>query len=252
MASEDSLSQLNSGIMPERYRRNLGTIGIAGQMRLLNAKVAVVGAGGLGGHVIELLARQGVGHLTVFDGDCFAGHNLNRQVLATEKTLGMNKALAAAARVSEINPDVHVTAVSHMLESSGASEWLSEMDVVVDALDTISSRRMLLQAAREVRIPLVHAAIAGFTGQVATVLPDDTAIAALFARQTDSDRGIESVLGNPATTPAVAAALQSQEVVKLITGIGQPLSSKLLYFDLEYNLFEIIQMPEGSKSPCEK
>ena len=105
MSREQSVAQLLAGNMPERYLRNLGTIGIAGQLALLNARVAVVGAGGLGGLVIELLARQGVGHLTVVDGDCFACHNLNRQILATEHTLGMNKALTAVSRVAEINPE---------------------------------------------------------------------------------------------------------------------------------------------------
>ena len=132
MSREQSVAQLLAGNMPERYLRNLGTIGIAGQLALLNARVAVVGAGGLGGLVIELLARQGVGHLTVVDGDCFACHNLNRQILATEHTLGMNKALTAVSRVAEINPDVQVTTVPEMLTSDNAEEILSGADVIVD------------------------------------------------------------------------------------------------------------------------
>lgn len=236
------MSELNAGRMPERYLRNFGTIGIVGQLRLLQAKVAVVGAGGLGGHVIELLARQGIGTLVVIDGDTFACHNLNRQILATEHTLGLNKAEAAAARVAVINQDVQVKAYPMMLNAANALDLLSGIDVIVDALDSIGNRRMLLRIAQELRIPLVHAAIAGFTGQVSTVLPNDQGVATLFARETQSDRGVEVLLGNPATTPAVAAALQSQEVIKLITGVGQPLSRQLLYFDLEYNLFEKIQI----------
>lgn len=242
MARADSLALLKAGRMPERYLRNLGTIGIAGQMRLLQAKVAVVGAGGLGGHVIELLARQGIGHLTVIDGDSFACHNLNRQILATEQTLGANKAEAAVGRIAAVNTDVSVTAFSRMLDTGNATELLAGTDVVVDALDTISARRLLLQVARQLQIPLVHAAIAGFTGQVTTIIPGDQGLQKLFEHQTDSDRGVEVSLGNPAPTPAVAAALQAQEVVKLVTGVGQTLSGQLLYFDLEYNLFEKIQL----------
>jgi len=242
MARSESLSELMSGQMPERYLRNLGTIGIAGQLLLLQATVAVIGAGGLGGHVIELLSRQGVGHLVIIDGDSFSRHNLNRQILATELTLGMNKAEVAAARVADINPDVQVRAYPMMLDSANALYFLSGINVIVDALDSISNRRMLLRIAQELRIPLVHAAIAGFTGQVSTVMPEDHGIATLFGKATPSDRGVEVLLGNPATTPAVAAALQSQEVIKLITGVGQPLSRQLLYFDLEYNLFEKIQL----------
>ena len=244
MSREQFVAQLLAGIMPERYLRNLGTIGIAGQLALLNARVAVVGAGGLGGLVIELLARQGVGHLTVVDGDCFACHNLNRQILATEHTLGMNKALTAVSRVAEINPDVQVTTVPEMLTSDNAEEILSGADVIVDALDSISARRILFRTAQELKIPLVHAAIAGFTGQVSTILPGDQGVSSIFDRLTESDHGIESVLGNPAVTPAVAAALQVQETVKLITGVGKTLSRQMLYFDLEYNVFEIIQLSE--------
>ena len=83
MAKEASLAEIKAGRMPERYLRNLGTIGLAGQLRLLQAKVVVVGAGGLGGYVLECLARQGVGQLVVIDGDNFAAHNLNRQILCT-------------------------------------------------------------------------------------------------------------------------------------------------------------------------
>ncbi|MHC1758428.1 MAG: ThiF family adenylyltransferase [Negativicutes bacterium] len=242
MSRDQSVAQLFTGNMPERYQRNLGTIGIDGQLALLNSRVAIVGAGGLGGLVIELLARQGVGYLTVVDGDCFTCHNLNRQILATEHTLGMNKAMAAVSRVAEINPDVQVAAVPEMLTADNAAEILSGADVIVDALDLISSRRILFQTAQEMKVPLVHAAIAGFTGQVSTILPGDHEISALFARPSESDHGIESVLGNPAVTPAVAAALQVQETVKLITGVGKPLHRQLLYFDLEYNVFEIIQL----------
>ena len=245
MAREESLSELSSGRMPQRYLRNQGTIGIAGQLRLLRAKVAVVGAGGLGGHVIELLARQGVGCLLVMDGDCFVRHNLNRQILATELTLGKNKAVAAAERVAGVNPDVEVVAVPQMLTAASATEQLAGVDVIVDALDSISSRRLLLQTAQQLRIPLVHAAIAGFTGQVATVLPDEPWIPALIGQPIPVDAGVETVLGNPAVTPAMAAALQAQEVVKLITGVGQLLNGQLFYFDLEYNLFEIINMAGG-------
>lgn len=245
MPGEESLRELESGQMPERYLRNQGTIGTAGQLRLLQAKVTVAGAGGLGGHVIELLARQGVGYLQIVDGDFFTCHNLNRQILATEQTLGMNKALAAANRVAIVNPDVEVCAVMQMLDTNNAEKLLTGTDVIVDALDTISSRRMLMGIAQKLRIPLVHAAIAGFTGQVATVLPGDSVMTALFDRKTVSDRGVEVLLGNPAATPAMAAALQAQEVVKLITGVGELLNGQMLYFDMEYNLFEKIKMTRG-------
>lgn len=242
MGRPESLAALMACEMPERYRRNLGTIGTGGQLRLLNSKVAVVGAGGLGGHIIELLARQGVGFLRIIDGDSFAVHNLNRQILATEHNTGVNKALAGVGRIAEINSDVLAEAVPQMLVEGNALELLSGMDVLVDALDNLSSRRILVRTAHLLGIPLIHAAIAGFTGQVTTILPSDSDMAKKLFSNTDSDKGIELVLGNPAATPAIAAAIQAQEVVKLLTGVGETLSGRLLYFDTEYNLFEIFQI----------
>lgn len=164
MGREDSLALLARGEVPERYLRNVGTIGIQGQRRLLDARVAVVGAGGLGGHAIEWLARQGVGFLRIIDGDHFVAHNLNRQALATERTIGMNKAMVAAARVAEVNSDVVTHAVPEMLSEDNAVKLLSGMSVIVDGLDAIDSRLLLSRVAQRLRIPLAYAAIAGLTG----------------------------------------------------------------------------------------
>lgn len=242
MTQNHSIELLEQGEIPERYQRNIGTIGIAGQLRLLKAKVAVVGAGGLGGNIIELLARQGVGYLRVIDGDGFAAHNLNRQLLATEENLGVNKAKAAACRVAAINSDVDVESIPQMLTKENAENLLHGIDVVVDALDTISSRLLISQITRKLKIPLVHGAIAGFTGQVTTLLADDIGLEKIYKISAGSDKGIEISLGNPAATPALAAAIQAQEVVKLVTGIGEVLHKKLFYFDTELNIFEVYEL----------
>ncbi len=241
MSKVESLAQLRAGTMPERYLRNLGTIGIEGQTKLLNACIAVIGSGGLGGLVIELLTRMGVGYIRVIDGDTFAPHNLNRQVLSSEDNLGQPKVLAAVRRAAEINSDTQIEAVNDMLTEANAAELISGCQVVVDALDSIGDRLTLARVARSHGIPLVHAAIAGFTGQVMTVFPEDKGIEAIY-RDASINKGVEVALGNPAATPAIAAALEVQEVVKIITGKGQPLRNKLLYFDTEYNSFEILQL----------
>ena len=242
MPRRNSLTLLARGEIPERYRRNIGTVGIDGQKRLLDARVVVVGAGGLGGTVIELLARQGVGFMRIIDGDSFELHNLNRQILATERTIGMNKAVSVAARVAEINSEVETHAVPAMLNEENGIELLSGMDVIVDALDSINCRLLLCRKARELKIPMVHAAIAGMTGQVGTILPAGPGLEKIYATAGGSDKGIETVLGNPSATPALAAALQAQEVVKLLTGIGEPISNKLLYFDTELNIYELLSL----------
>lgn len=242
MSKQDALKMLKAGVIPERYQRNIGTIGIEGQCLLLKAKVVIVGAGGLGGNIIELLTRQGVGYLRIIDGDCFTEHNLNRQLLATESNLGSNKAMTAAKRIAEVNSDVYADAVPQMLDVNNVRQLLAGMDVVVDALDSINSRLLLSKVTRELGIPLVHGAIAGSTGQVTTLLPGKPGLDKLYKFDDGLDKGIEVLLGNPATTPAFAAALQAQEVVKILTGVGELLSGRLLYFDMEMNLFEFLKI----------
>ena len=242
MTWQGSVELLEKGEVPARYLRNMGTIGIQGQLRLLKAKVAIIGAGGLGGHIIELLSRQGVGQLRIIDGDCFADHNLNRQLLATEGNLGENKALVAARRVGEINSDVYAEAIGQMIAADNAERLLSGMDIVVDALDTISSRLLVSRMTSKLGISLVHGAIAGFTGHVTTILPGDKGLEQIYKSNQDGDKGIEVALGNPATTPAFAAAIQAQEVIKFLTGTGELLHKQLFYFDTELNIFEILKI----------
>lgn len=234
---------LRRGEMPERYSRNLGTIGVAGQLRLLESRVAIVGAGGLGGHVIELLARQGVGYLRIIDGDTFAVHNLNRQILATEENLGLNKALAAGRRIQQINTDVAYEALPQMLNQENARSYLESMDVVVDALDNLSSRIVLAAAAQEAGIPLVHGAIAGFSGKIAVIPPGDGCWkAALLGCSGSPEQGVEQQWGNPPCTPALAASLQAQEVVKILTGVGRILARRMIYFDMDQSIFEVLDL----------
>lgn len=241
MSQLTAIQFLEEGIVPERYKRNMGTIGLEGQLRLLRSKVVVIGAGGLGGHIIELLTRQGIGYLRIVDGDVFAEHNLNRQLLATQASLGKNKAAVAVARVAEVNADVTAEAVPYMLDEKNAMDVLAGMDVVVDALDNMPDRVLLAQAAQAQNIPLVHGAIGGFTGQVATIFPGGQKYERII-KVTDNQNSIEKILGNPATTPAVIAALQVQEVVKILTGIGETLQEKLLYVDIQYNIVEVLQL----------
>jgi molybdopterin/thiamine biosynthesis adenylyltransferase len=180
--------------------------------------------------------------MRIIDDDSFALHNLNRQLLATERTMGMNKAAVASARVAEVNSDVKTHVVPVRLNEDNAVELLTGMDVVVDALDSINYRLLLCRMVQKLKIPLVHAAIAGFTGQVGTILPTGPGLEKIYKTTSGLDKGIETVLGNPAATPALAAAIQAQEVVKLLTGMGETLSHKLLYFDTELNIYELLNL----------
>ncbi|MCL0065376.1 HesA/MoeB/ThiF family protein [Dehalococcoidia bacterium] len=238
---EVELAALEACVLPRRYLRNLGTVDWEGQARLLRSTVAVVGLGGLGGYIVEALARIGVGRLVLIDGDAFVDHNLNRQMFATESNLGSSKVQVAGARVVRINSAVEV--VGHAVEANPENlPWLLEgADVVVDALDRLPTRIMLQEAAWKQGIPMVHGAIGGMIGQVMTIFPGDEGLYALYGRGDVPERGIEVELGCPSATPMMVASWQAQEVIKILAGIGEPLRHRLLLIDAEAGIVDVIR-----------
>jgi molybdopterin/thiamine biosynthesis adenylyltransferase len=232
-AREVEIAALKQGVIPCRYLRNIGTLGLDGQIRLLQSAVAVVGAGGLGSTVIELLARQGIGHLIIIDDDCFAEENLNRQIMSTEEDLGQYKVISAAKRVKEINSATTITTFQERLTIDNAQSLLSGARVVVDGLDNLSSRLAVEQICRGLAIPYVYASIGGFNGQLMTIFPEDVGLSSLYGSFSEAmpERGIETATGNPPATVALIAALQVQEVVKIIAGVGTPIRNQILMVD---------------------
>jgi molybdopterin/thiamine biosynthesis adenylyltransferase len=226
--SEDLI--LAAGLLPARYARNRRMLTTALQLRLHRSRVVVVGCGGLGGFLLEELARLGVGHLVALDPDSFAEHNLNRQLLATASTLGLNKAEAAATRIAEVNPAVTVYPLVAAFEPGDHAPFAGA-DVVADALDEVPARLSLADACRAMGIPLVHGAIAGWYGYVTTIFPGDQTLQHLYHRHA-SRRGIEAQLGNPSFTPAVVASLQVAEICKILIGQGALLRKKVLAINL--------------------
>jgi molybdopterin/thiamine biosynthesis adenylyltransferase len=240
---EVEIAALKAGVIPWRYVRNTGTIGLEGQIKLLQSTVAVVGLGGLGGYITEALARMGVGRLILIDGDAFEEHNYNRQLLSAESRLGVEKAEAALQRVAQINRAVAVDAHAVMLTRENLPQLLAGVDVVVDALDRLPIRIMLQDGAKALSIPLVHGSIAGFLGQVLTILPGDLGLRSLYG-ETDQlpEQGLEAQLGTPAATPMAVAAWEAQEVVKILVGRGELLRHRLLVMDMESGTVEILRL----------
>ncbi len=222
---------LENGILPARYRRNRQTLSIRDQLALFRSRVAIVGCGGLGGYLVEELARVGVGALVLVDPDVFEEHNLNRQLLSSVARLGQAKVEAARERVAEVNPAV--TAVAHRtaLTRENGAGLLSGCSAALDALDSMGARRDLASCCRELSIPLVHGAIAGWYGQVSTQLPGSD-IAPLLEAGSQGGKGVELALGNPSFTPALVASLQAAEAVKVLLGRGAPLAGRLLLVNL--------------------
>ena len=225
-----------------RYLRNHDAISEAEQAILAQKRVLVVGCGGLGGYAIECLARIGVGHLRVVDGDVFDETNLNRQLLSSSMNLGRPKTLAAQQRVMAVNPLVEVEAFQTLLTDENAVPLLDGCDVAVDALDNIPSRLVLQQAARSAGIPLVHGAVAGWIGQVCVVQPGQDLLNSLYPASTDT-QGEEQETGTLSFTAALTASWQAAETVKLL--LGKPgLDGEILELDLLNSSFVKIKLSE--------
>lgn len=222
--------------MEPRYQRNVPALSGAECALLRAKKAAVIGCGGLGGHLIELLARIGIGSIRAVDGDVFEETNLNRQLLSEVPLIGTRKAEAAAKRVERINPDVSVEAVHGFLTEENAAELIAGCDVVLDALDNIPARKALARACAEAGIPYVYGAIQGWVAQAAVSLPGDGLLDILYPEGTAiRDKSVLSF------TPAFCASVQTALCVKLLT--GRPVETGTLYYcDLLNQEFETIPM----------
>ena len=235
---------LAQGILPMRYQRNVNAISAEEQNRLSKAQVAVVGCGGLGGYVIEELARLGVGSITAWDYDYFEEHNLNRQLLAEMDTIGQSKVDVAAQHVKAINPEIDFTGFFNKFDDETGARYLVGKQVVIDALDNIPSRLMLSNVCRDLNIPLVHGAVGGWYGQVSTQFPEDNTIDQLYG-QGSSTQGIEVDQGVLSFMPAMVASLQVAEVTKILLGRGDLLRGKVMFINLLEMEMEVMELPSA-------
>jgi molybdopterin/thiamine biosynthesis adenylyltransferase len=232
---------LAAGIFPECWERNFPSLTAAEQLRLFRSSVLVAGLGGLGGFLSELLVRVGAGRLLLADGDHFTPTNLNRQLLATQNTLGQNKAVVAARHLQEINPAIIAEAIPDFLTPENLPGYLSQVQVAMDGLDNIPARRTLAAAAREAGIPLVHGAITGKFGQVSTLVP--TAAAedpALLHPTLMRDAPVAREVLAP--TVALVASLQVHEALRLLLGRPPAYRDHLAHFDGDTGWLEVLPL----------
>ncbi|MBU4047402.1 HesA/MoeB/ThiF family protein, partial [bacterium] len=240
---EIEILALQNNIIPERYHRNLGAIGPSEQVKLLQSKVVIIGAGGLGGTVLELLARMGIGELIIADKDIIGDSNLNRQILSTETNLGQSKTEVAVKRIKEINSSIEIVGHSVFINSDNVEKIIEGAEVVVDALDNLPSRFVLQKACRDLKIPLVHGAIAGFNGQLTTIFPQDKGLELIYGSNKNlPEHGSEAELGAPTVIPALIASLEAQEVIKILLKRGKLFRNRLLYLDIEDGTVEILNL----------
>ena len=215
---------------PHRYDRNMAALTEEECARLAEKRIAVVGCGGLGGAVIEALARIGVGYLRVIDGDVFEESNLNRQLLCTESSLGREKSLVAAERIGVINGEVKAEPMVAFLSEGNAISLLSDVDCVVDCLDNLEARFWMAHACQNAGLPLVYGAIAGWFGQVCTVYPGDVSFVSIYGEPFGESQ--HKKLGNLPFTAYSIAAFQAAEAVKVVLEKPGQIRNRLLMIDL--------------------
>ena len=223
-------------MMLPRYARNCPALTEEESVALGRKRVLVVGCGGLGGHIIDQLARIGVGMLRVVDGDVFEVSNLNRQLLSQVPLLGISKAKAAAEHIARVNPDITAEAVEAFMNEENVRSLIAGCDAVLDALDNIPGRRILAAACEEAGIPYIYGAIQGWVAQAGVSMPGDHLIETLFPAEVEiRDKSVLSF------TPALCASMQCALCVKLLT--GRPVKTgTIYYFDLLNQEFETISM----------
>ncbi|MBR3181733.1 MAG: HesA/MoeB/ThiF family protein [Eggerthellaceae bacterium] len=215
---------------PHRYDRNIAALSPQEVEDLAGKRICVIGCGGLGGSVIEALARIGVGHLRIIDGDAFEESNLNRQLLSCEANLGREKALVGAERVAAINSSVKVEAVVAYIDEHNAADLLAGVDCVVDCLDNLMGRFWAAHACQELGTPIVYGAIAGWFGQVCTVYPGDISFVDVYGDPSGESQ--HKKLGNLPFTAYAVAAIQAAEAIKVVLGKPGQIRNRLLMIDL--------------------
>ena len=241
---EIEIMALEQDIIPERYIRNMDSLSVKDQITLLQSRVCIVGLGGLGGTVVETLARIGVGTMTVIDGDVFDESNLNRQSLSSEQNLSQTKSAAALEKILTLNASIIIKNQTEMMDDKNAVGLLEHVDIAIDCLDSIQARFVLEKAAKSVGIPMVSAAVAGFSGQITAIFPEDRGLELIYGDEKDlsATRGAETSLGNLAFTVSLMAALECAEVVKILLNKNSDLRNRLLIVDLKEHTFDKMRL----------
>ena len=233
-----------------RYSRQimLPEVDVAGQEKLRAAKVLVVGLGGLGSPVALYLAAAGVGQLVLADDDVVELSNLQRQIVHANAALGQAKAESAKTSIAAINPGIEVEAIAARIGGPGLEPLLDRVDLVIDATDNFTTRFALNDACWRRGKPLVSGAAIRWEGQVAVFDPREAASPCYRCLYADGGGAALNCAENGVIAPlvGVVGAMQAMEAVKLITGVGDPLTERVLYYDAkraEWRAFKLAKRP---------
>ena len=238
MQDEDLLRYSRQIMLPE--------MDIEGQQKLLDATVLIVGMGGLGCPAAMYLAAAGVGHLIIADDDTVELTNLQRQIAHSQANIGQAKVQSALATLQGLNPSVRITALEERLDQARLAQLLPEVTVALDACDNFSSRFALNQACIDQRVPLVSGAAIRMEGQVAVFDSRDESSPCYqcLYRQGDDAQATCATNGVMAPVVGIIGAVQAMEAIKLITGIGSPLTGRLLLLDAKNLQWREMRLPK--------
>ncbi|WP_421919122.1 HesA/MoeB/ThiF family protein [Marinifilum sp.] len=215
----------------ERYNRHiiLSEIGVEGQKKLLDAKVLVVGAGGLGAPALQYLVAAGVGNIGIVDADTVSLSNLQRQILYRENQIDQSKAEQAKQTLNQLNSDVQITTYPFMIDDTNAEEIISGYDLIVGATDNFESRKCIDRISKQQGKAFVHGSIGEFEGQISVL--NHNGGPSYFDLFSDTPDETTMPLGVLGVLPGIIGSMQACEVIKIILGIGDVLSGKLLIYD---------------------
>ena len=236
-----------------RYARHIviNEIGLEGQRKLLNSKVLVVGAGGLGSAVIYYLTAAGVGTIGIVENDVVDLSNLQRQILYDSYSIGEKKVELSKRRVKALNPDVEVITYETYLDKGNVMNIIKNYDVVVDCTDNFPTRFLLNDSCYLLNKPLVHGAVLKFEGQVSVFFPSDKnpCYRCIYSEPPSSTTITCREAGVLGAVVGVIGSLQAVEAIKLIAGVGQPLISKLLVYDALNQNFGVFNVKKDPDCP---
>lgn len=230
----------------ERYNRNIlvKEIGEDGQKTLLNSKVLIAGAGGLGSTVIANLASVGIGNLGIVDNDKLELSNLNRQYIHKFDNIGKNKVKSAKEWIKSFNTDINVEIYEIRLDENNYKDIINSYDLIIDCFDSYKSKFLLNKIAVENNKTLIHGGVTEFYGQAIVIIPNKTACLNCLIPDINSDAYVIKGVISPAVS--TIASIQSMEAVKILLAIGEPLTNQLLTYDglkIEFKKINIQKNP---------
>lgn len=244
MLSDDQLLRYSRQIM-------LGDVDVLGQEQLQQAKVLIIGLGGLGSPVAMYLASAGVGQLTLVDDDIVELSNLQRQIIHDQDSLGESKVASAARRIGALNSDVKVVSVDRRLNSVQLDEWVAKSDLVLDCTDNFATRFMINKSCVSLTKPLVSGAAIRMEGQLLTIDPriESSPCYQCLYPSAGSDELSCANSGVLAPVVGVIGSMQAIEAIKVITGVGESLVGRLQLFDAKTMQWQTLKLKADPSCP---